>query len=144
MRIPVPASARAAAQAARDRLDGDVWKINRDWARLSYPHHFEAGGRYAAGPAVAQPTVGSAAAGPAATPVTTRDAESATPAYRKAQRRFFAGVGGLVVLMGAREARHFNPGSEIGLVFGVLWLGFFVAFLAIAVHGGYHYLVRPR
>jgi len=146
MRLPVPASARAAAQAARDRLDGDIWKINRDWARLTYPHHFEAGGRHAAGPAVAQPAAGSAATGTVATPVATQHGEPAPAAspYRKAQQRFFAGVGGLVVLMGAREARHFNLGSDIGLVFGVLWLVFFLAFLALAIHGGYHYLVRPR
>ena len=156
MRVPVPAEARAAAERVMARLDADIWRINRDWARLTYAAHFAIADRGVAGrdaalatmPATPEPAPDDrspeAQAFAAIANVFGMDAAKAptndSPAYRKAQAQFCGGVGGLAMLFGANTVVRFN--SDFDQAMAVVWAVLFFIAAWFTLRGGYGYLIR--
>jgi hypothetical protein len=145
MRLPVPAEARAAAEAACAGIDAAIWKVNRDWARLTYADHFAIADRGAAGRGTvphAALGVGTAVPALAAVLGTPPPAglTSEPPRYRAAQVRFFSGVAGLTLAFGINMKLRFD--TDFGIVMAILWVFLFFVSLGLTLHGGYYYLLR--
>lgn len=164
MRIPVPAEARGQAEQAVAALDAAIWRVNRDWARLSYAEHFHIADRDAAAQKAA--LVGKAAPPPMPTIPMPAEADRSpeaeafrsiatvfgldaakrpskeSPAYRRAQAQFFGGLAGLGLLFGggsyAWRGDH-NFQAAVMIIGAVL----FVVALGFTIRGGYHYLIKP-
>jgi hypothetical protein len=156
MRVPVPAGGRAAAERVVAHLDADIWRINRDWARLTYAEHFavadrgNAGSRAALEAAVPTPEPARDDRSPEAQAFhaianvfgieTARAPTRDTPAYRKAQAQFFGGVGGLAMLFGAKTVVRFDSSFETAMSF--VWAVLFFIAAWFTLRGGYGYLIR--
>jgi hypothetical protein len=154
MRVPVPAEARAAAARVVAHLDADIWRINRDWARLTYAEHFAIADRT---PLAREAPAAAATPEPAwhdqsveaqayravanvfgieSARAPTRD----SPAYRKAQAQFFGGIGGLAFLFGANTVVRFD--SSFDRTMAIVWAVLFFIALGFTLRGAWGYFVK--